>query len=320
MKKIIYFLSIVLVMSCSSDRGNESEPKIVLPVATCTDGFQNGNETGVDCGGSSCAACPEVTATIPTSGYSSPNSYSGYNLVWSDEFNSDTLDTSKWGFHLASGCPNLCGWGNNELQYYTNKNHSFKDGNLIIKAKKEKISGFDYSSTRINTDNKFEFKYGRIDIRACMPSATGTWVAFWLLNKDYQVQNPAAEWPSGGEIDIMEYLGQKNNEILGTPHYGSNLASHKFNSTYYTAPSGSFDTVYYVYSLIWEEDKITWLVNNVEYKTFTPSNTGGQPYPFNDEFYLMMNLSVGGNLPVAPVVSQYPAFVIIDYIRVFQPE
>lgn len=320
MKFFLRFFFLIIIFSGCSSSANELEPEpiIILPSVTCTDGFQNGDEEGVDCGGSFCAPCLEVTAVIPTSGFESPTTYADYDLVWSDEFNTDSLDENKWGFHLASGCPNLCGWGNNELQYYTNKNHSFKDGNLIITAEKEKISGFDYSSTRIQTDNKFEFKYGRIDIRASMPSATGTWVAFWLLNKDYSVQNSVAEWPSGGEIDIMEYLGQAKNKILGTPHYGSDLANHKFNSTYYQTSGDNFDKVYYVFSLIWEADKLTWLVNDVPYKTFTPSDSGGQPYPFNDEFYLLMNLSVGGNLPIAPIPSEYPAFLIVDYIRVFQ--
>ncbi|GGZ75271.1 glycoside hydrolase family 16 protein [Algibacter mikhailovii] len=320
MKFFLVLFSLFFVFGSCSSSTNETEPEpaIVLPSVTCNDGFQNGDEEGVDCGGTACVACPVVTATIPVSGFESPTTYTGYNLVWNDEFNTDTLDESKWSFHLASGCPNLCGWGNNEEQYYTDKNHYYKDGNLIITAKKEKISGFDYSSTRIHSDNKFEFKYGRIDIRASMPSAIGTWVAFWLLNKDYEVQNPAKEWPSGGEIDIMEYLGEDKTEILGTPHYGKDLANHKYNSTYYKTSEDNFDKVFYVFSLIWEADKLTWLVNDMPYKTFTPGDSGGQPYPFNDEFYLLMNLSVGGNLPTDPIPIEYPTFLIVDYIRVFQ--
>lgn len=307
---------LTIILSCSSSN-NENE---VTETATCFDGVQNGNETGIDCGGTACFPCEvEVFADIPDVGYTSPTSYDGYNLVWSDEFNSDTLDSDKWSFHLANGCPNLCGWGNNELQYYTNDNHYFDGGNLVIRAKNEDINGFNYSSTRINSDNKFEFQYGRIDIRASMPSAIGTWVAFWLLNKDYQVQNPAAEWPSGGEIDIMEYLGQDKDSAFGTAHFGSDLSNHNFISGYYDAPNQDFDKEFYVFSILWEENSIKWLINDVEYHSFTPNSTRGQPYPFNDEFYILMNLSVGGNLPVAPIASQYPAFVIIDYIRVFQP-
>jgi beta-glucanase (GH16 family) len=314
MKKMIYFLSIVLIMSCSSE---EAKPFIIPPTVSCTDGIQNGDETGIDCGGTACASCPSLGPTIPTSGYISPATYADYNLIWSDDF-TDTLDTSKWSFHSGTGCPNLCGWGNNELQYYTDKNHSFVDGNLVIEAKKENTGSSTYTSTRIHTDNKFEFKYGRIDIRANMPSATGSWVAFWLINKEYSINDPADKWPSGGEIDIMEYLGESQNKVFGTTHFGEDLSKHQYKSTYYTTTGENFDKVYYVFSIIWEEDKITWLINNVEYKTFTPSDTNGQPYPFNDEFYFIMNLSVGGNLPVAPVASQYSDYLIVDYIKVFE--
>ena len=315
-KKIILLLLITsFLISCSSENNSKST---ILPIAaSCTDGVQNGDETGIDCGGSNCNSCPSSGPTIPKSGYTSPGSYTDYNLVWSDDF-TDTLDTNKWSFHTGSGCPNLCGWGNNELQYYTDKNHFFVDGNLVIEAKKENISGSDYSSTRIHTDNKFEIKYGRIDIRASMPSATGSWVAFWLINKEYSVTNPADKWPSGGEIDIMEYLGESQNKVFGTTHFGRDLSKHQYNSTYYTATAENFDKVYYVFSIVWEENKITWFINNQEYKTFTSCDTNGEPYPFNDEFYLIMNLSVGGNLPVTPVVSQYPTYLIIDYIKVFK--
>ncbi len=318
MTRLLYILTVIFItVSCSSSDSNQEETENT----SCSDGIQNGNETGIDCGGTACFACvEEVFADIPDSGYLSPSTYNGYNLVWCDEFNDTALDNDNWSFHLANGCPNLCGWGNNELQYYTNDNHYFDEGNLIIQAKNEEINGFNYSSSRIHTDNKFEFQYGRVDIRASMPSATGTWVALWLLNKDYSVSNPAAEWPSGGEIDIMEYLGQDKDAAFGTAHFGSDLSNHNFISGYYDAPNQDFDEEYYVFSIVWEEDSITWLINDVEYHSFTPDSTAGQPYPFNDEFYLVMNLSVGGNLPVAPVVSQYPAFVIIDYIRVFQPE
>ena len=318
MKKSIFFLALIvslITISCSPSE--EDKPTIIPLTASCSDGIQNGDETGIDCGGSSCASCPSLGPTIPTSGYTSPTSYTGYNLVWADDFTSE-LDTSKWSFHTGTGCPNLCGWGNNELQYYTDNNYSFIDGNLVIEAKKENISSSEYSSTRIHTDNKFEIKYGRIDIRANMPSATGSWVALWLINKDYSITNPADKWPSGGEIDIIEYLGESQKKVFGTAHFGSDLSNHQFNSTYYTTNDENFDEIFYVFSIVWEENKITWLINNNEYKTFTPSNTNGQPYPFNDEFFLILNLSVGGNLPVAPVASEYSDYLIVDYIKVFE--
>ncbi|WP_142786219.1 glycoside hydrolase family 16 protein [Changchengzhania lutea] len=288
---------------------------------TCNDGIKNGTETDVDCGGDSCAPCPDPLVSIPTTGYDAPTFYVGYNLIWSDEFDQEILLTDKWGFHLENGCPSLCGWGNGELQYYTKKNHTFQDGNLIISTKNESSNGFDYfSSARIHTDDKFEFKYGRIDIRAAMPSAVGTWVALWLLNKDYSILYPDAEWPSGGEIDIMEYVGHKKNEILATAHFGNDIASHQFISTFLKAPANDFDKTFHVFSLVWEENKITWLLNNIPYKTFSTANTTNSklPYPFNDEFYLVINTSVGGNLGTIPLVSEYPTFLIVDYIRIYQ--
>lgn len=322
----ILFLAFTFLLSssCSSSGEEIVEDDVIIPQASCSDGLRNGDETDVDCGGSNCADC-QSELEIPPSGYTTPANYIGYSLVWSDEFEGESLDNDKWGFHLGTGCPNLCGWGNNEEQAFTNRSQNlyFEEGNLIIEAKKEFITGKDYSSSRIHTDNKFEFQYGRVDIRASMPEVAGTWVALFLLNKEYTIDDPGAFWPSGGEIDIMEFLGEDPNEILGTGHYGINFpANHRFNSVFFNALDGnSFNEVYYVFSIVWEEDKITWLVNDVEYHNMTPATTqaNGQPYPFNDEFYFVFALSVGGNLPqVNPVPVNFPAYLLVDYIRVFQ--
>ncbi len=313
---ICFFILLgIISVACSSSDDDTDEPI----QATCTDGIMNGDETGVDCGGSSCQNCP-TGVVIPTSGFDAPLSYDGYNMVFSDEFNDGKLSSDKWSFHLGDGCPGLCFWGNSELQYYTDneKNLFFEEGNLIIGARSENLGGLDYTSSRIHTDNKFEFQYGRVDIRASMPSAQGSWVALWLLNHNYTIADPGTWWPSGGEIDVMEYLGEDPTEVFGTAHYGSDFNNRRFNSMQYPAPDENYNKIYYVFSIVWEENKITWLVNNVEYHSITPTQTNGQPYPFNDEFYLLMNLSVGGNLPTAPLVSDYPAFLIIDYIRVYQ--
>lgn len=323
---LFLWCGVLLYASCSSNGDGEItlDDDSIVPQASCSDGVRNGDETGVDCGGSNCEACVKEVE-IPSSGYSTPESYNGYSLVWSDEFEEQILSPEKWGFHLGTGCPNLCGWGNNEQQAFTDRSQNiyFEQGNLIIEAKNELISGKNYSSSRIHTDNKFEFQYGRVDIRASMPSVAGTWVALFMLNKEYTIEDPSAYWPSGGEIDIMEYLGENRNDILGTGHYGINFpANHRFDSVHFGAlDSQPFDEVYYVFSIIWEEDKITWLVNDVVYHTMTPATTqaNGQPYPFNDVFYFVFALSVGGNLPnVAPTPSNFPAFLVVDYIRVFK--
>ena len=319
-KFIVFIVFSMVITSCNSK--DDSVP--FISVATCTDGIQNGDETSIDCGGI-CGSCQGQQITIPIEGYNAATNYAGYSLVWSDEFETEQLDTDKWGFHLGTGCPNLCGWGNNEEQYFTDKIENIyqKEGNLIITAQDETIGGKSYSSSRIHTDNIFEFKYGRIDIRAGMPSAPGTWTALFMLNKNYTINNPGAYWPSGGEIDIMEYLGENHNDILGTGHYGTDFPNnHRFNSVHFGALNNQpFNKVYYVYSIIWEENKITWLVNDQEYHTMTPSTTSsnGQPYPFNDEFYFVFALSVGGNLPsVNPITEDFPDSLIIDYVRVYQ--
>ncbi|NAS11465.1 glycoside hydrolase family 16 protein [Poritiphilus flavus] len=321
---LAYLFIWLLLVQCSSDGSNEP---IVLE-ASCFDNVRNGDETDVDCGGSCSKACePQEPLGIPTTGYTTPPEYSGYTLVWSDEFDGNELDTTKWGFHLGDGCPGLCNWGNNEEQYFTNSrdNIYLEQDNLILTAINEFVSGKNYTSSRIHTDDTFEFQYGRVDIRASMPSAPGTWVALFMLNKDYTIENPDDYWPSGGEIDIVEYLGEDADNILGTAHYGTDFpANHNFDSVDFPAVNGDpFDETYYVFSIIWEQDRISWLVNDVTYHTITPETTegNGQPYPFNDAFYFVFALSVGGNLPnVSPLPADFPDSLIIDYVRVFQEE
>lgn len=291
-------------------------------VVSCTDGLLNGGETSVDCGGE----CPPCNNDIklPEGGYESASSYEGYKLVWSDEFDQPELNKKKWSFHYGDGCPSLCYWGNSELQYYTSdpENVILHEGNLVIRAIRENLGGRSFSSARLHTDNKFEFKYGRIDVRAAMPSAVGTWTAIWLLNKKYDIKLPAKYWPSGGEIDIVEYLGEEKRKILGTAHFGKNFPdNHRYISKYLTTDKQPFDKAYFVFSIIWEKDKIQWLLNDEVYHEVTPESTEayGQPYPFNDKFFLLMNLSVGGNLPKAvPIEETFPTDFIIDYIRIFQ--
>ncbi|WP_420581107.1 glycoside hydrolase family 16 protein [Reichenbachiella sp.] len=143
---------------------------------------------------------------------------SGYKLVWFDEFDYSGLpDVSKWSYDVGDGCPNVCGWGNNELEYYTEErleNARVEDGHLIITAIKENMGSKAYSSARLVTREKGDWTYGRIEVKAMLPSGVGTWPAIWMLSTDWSYGG----WPESGEIDIMEHVGYESNKIYGTVH------------------------------------------------------------------------------------------------------
>lgn len=240
------------------------------------------------------------------------------NLVWSDEFNENTLNTNNWAYETGDGCSiNLCGWGNNELEYYTNRpeNLFFKDGNMIIEARKEDFGGRNYTSAKIVSRGKKTFKYGRIEFRAKLPKGKGIWPAFWML--------PQSEvyggWPRSGELDIMEYLGHETNKVHGTVHYGPGTNGSIKISREYTLPSGTFNDDFHVFSIVWDLNEIKWYVDGNLFSTVSKSDMGSNTYPFNEEFFFIINLAVGGNWPGSPdAQTTFPQQLIVDYIRVYQ--
>ncbi len=253
---------------------------------------------------------------IPSTGYITPESYPGYNLVWSDEFTADTLNLSSWTFEEGDGCPGNCGWGNNELQYYREDNTTIVDGNLVITAKEQNFADHDYTSSRIVTKGKKQFKFGRIDIRAALPEGKGIWPALWMLGSNVD----AVGWPACGEIDIMELTGDLPNRVVGTVHYGANLSQHQYNSTSkYTTGSDSYQDRFHVFSINWENNLIEFLIDDEVYQTITPASLNGAPYPFNKNQFFIFNMAVGGNWPGSPDGStSFPQYLIVDYVRVFQ--
>ena len=253
---------------------------------------------------------------IPTSGYTTPDSYPGYNLAWADEFSADTLNLNCWTFEMGDGCPGNCGWGNNELQYYREDNTSIVDGNLVITAKKQNFGGQDYTSSRIITKGKKQFKFGRIDIRAALPEGQGLWPALWMLGSNID----AVSWPACGEIDIMELSGDLPNRVLGTVHYGPDPANSQQNSNAkYLSGDDNFHDEFHVFSINWENNLIQFLVDDEIYHTITPASLNGETYPFNKNFFFIFNVAVGGNFPGDPDSSTpFPQHMIVDYVRVFQ--
>lgn len=248
---------------------------------------------------------------IPATGFSTPETYAGKTLVWRDEFNGTELDPSAWTFEIGAS-----GWGNNELQYYRPENTFFSAGNLIIEARKENFSSAPYTSSRIITKGKKEFKYGRIDIRAALPQGQGIWPALWMLGGNIDAVN----WPSCGEIDIMELIGHQPNRVYGTAHYASTTNQHLFDgSSKALAGTAKFGDEFHVFSLVWEQDRIRWLIDDVQFYEITPGTTAPAVYPFNNNFFFIFNLAVGGQWPGNPdATTNFPQRLIVDYVRVFQ--
>jgi beta-glucanase (GH16 family) len=247
---------------------------------------------------------------IPNSGYSTPKSYPMMSLLWSDEFDGEFLNEDFWSYETGNGSS---GWGNNELQFYRKENTSIVDVNLVIQAREENFGGFQYTSSRLITKDKFEFTHGRVDIRAVLPEGQGVWPALWMLGENINT----VSWPRCGEIDIMELVGHEPSTVHGTVHYANAGGNHIFTGEEYNLSGGTkFSDEYHVFSINWEEDLIQFYVNDNLYYTVTPNSN---PYPFNDPFFFIFNVAIGGNWPGSPdATTLLPQNMIVDYIRVFQ--
>jgi hypothetical protein len=247
-------------------------------------------------------------------GYTTPLEYDGYLLVWNDEFDGSTLNSDNWVFEIGNGCPN-CGWGNNELQYYRQEN-AWVDGQVLtIEARNENYQGSNYTSTRIKTQDKKSFKYGRVDIRALLPKGQGIWPALWMLGNNIT----SVGWPKCGEIDIMEMIGGSGREktVYGTVHWDYN--GHVSAGESYSLTSGIFANEYHVFSIIWDETYITWYVNDIQF--YQIDITPDHMTEFHQSFFFIFNVAVGGNWPGNPdATTFFPQQMRVDYIRVFQKE
>lgn len=237
-------------------------------------------------------------------------------LVWQDEFNGSTVDTGKWEFMLGDGCAyGICGWGNNELQYYRAENATVANGALTITAKQESFGGKQYTSARLRTLNLGDWTYGRFEMRAKLPVGQGMWPAFWML----PTNSPYGGWARSGEIDIMETVGNDPSRIHGTIHYHDQWPDNWQSGNSYVLPAGN-PTDWHVYAIEWEPAEIRWYVDGVLYSTKTAWDAVGYPFPapFDVDFHLLLNLAVGGDWPGAPDGSTvFPQQYVIDYVRVY---
>lgn len=242
-----------------------------------------------------------------------------YILVWSDEFETAGLpDSTRWSYDAGDGCPGLCGWGNNELQYYTvqrMENARVEDGRLIIEARREPFRGRNYTSARLVTKGKGDWRYGRMEVRAKLPSGRGTWPAIWML----PTAGAYGGWPASGEIDIMEHVGFVPDSIYGTVH------TEAYNHVRGTHRSGAIavadcESEFHLYAIEWSEEKIDFLIDDWRYFTFRREGSSFEAWPFDRRFHLLLNIAVGGNWGGQEGVDEtiWPQRMEIDYVRVYQ--
>ena len=271
---------------------------------------------------SSCSSEKSVTPDVPPvePDTEEPEEEKSWQLVWEDEFDGDELDMDKWSYQLGDGCDisqDLCGWGNNELQYYTEREENIflEDGFLTITAHEEDHEGSDYTSARIITKNKGDWRFGRIEVRAKLPQGQGIWPAIWMLPTD----ETFGGWPQSGEIDIMEMVGHEPETVHGTVHFGDPWPNNQWEGEPYSLESGIFADNYHIFSIEWEQNKIDFFVDGNLFFTVTPSTVEPKQYPFNYRFHMIMNIAVGGNWPGNPdSTTEFPQNMSVDYVRVYQ--
>ncbi|WP_243322580.1 glycoside hydrolase family 16 protein [Geothrix sp. SG200] len=262
------------------------------------------------CGGSS---TPQVAGPPPSGGT--------WVLSWSDEFNGadgSAPDPTKWTYDLGAG-----GWGNGELESYTNRSQNVvvQGGNLVITALKENYTGGDgipssYTSARLKTQGLFSQSSGRFEARIKIPSGRGIWPAFWLLGTDISSNG----WPTCGEIDIMESIGSQPSWIYGTIH-GPGYSGASGLSTGSQLGTGTYADAFHTYAVEWEGTQIRFYVDNFLYVTRTPADLpkNGALWVFDHPFFILLNVAVGGNWPGSPDSSTvFPQQMLVDYVRVYR--
>lgn len=254
-------------------------------------------------------------------------------LIWSDEFDGDTLDREKWGYELgnwkldADGNYVTNGWGNNEQELYTDSNASVQDGVLTIAAREEHYSDpiqgeYEYTSARLSSQHLFSTCGGRIEVRARCDAGKSLWPAIWMLPED----SVYGGWAASGEIDIMEGWGSTPEKICGTIHFGDAWPNNTYLTNNYEFPAGDSAENWHTYAVEWESDEIRWYVDETLYSTQSDwySANHAYPAPFDQNFYLILNLAVGGHFDGVDGIYADPATFAdgerhfdIDYVRVY---
>jgi beta-glucanase (GH16 family) len=259
--------------------------------------------------------CIGIMLTLVTGCKQSDPDENSKVLVWSDEFDGEELDETKWEVQLGTGnSVGLYLWGNNEEQYYRKENITVENGMLRIRAQRENFQDMEYTSARIRSLNKGDFKYGRLEARIRMDNTPGLWHAFWMLPS-----NATQPWPISGEIDIMEYVGNMPNSILHYIHFANEQGNHQFKGV--DIPFTTASTEFHVYAVEWDETEIVWYIDDELTQRITRDDPdAGATWPFDAHFHLLLNTAVGGNLggTVNVQAMTTPRYMEVDYVRVYQ--
>ncbi|TXC91376.1 family 16 glycosylhydrolase [Metabacillus litoralis] len=278
---------------------------------------------------------PEQQPATPTEGDTeSETADSQWNLVWEDTFDGNELDTTKWNYDLGNGFTGsdgtyVSGWGNEELEFYQEENVNVEDGKLVIEAREEPVSDthgtYDYTSGKIHTKGKFSQKYGKFEAKIKLPEGQGYWPAFWMMPQD----DVYGGWAASGEIDIMEAGGSDISAIGGAIHYGSQWPNNTYTAKDYHFPEGQDITGYNVYSVEWEPGEIRWYVNGELFQTLNNWNSTNSanstkysyPAPFDQEFYLILNLAIGGWYDGKPgSETVFPGKMEVEYVKAYEKD
>ena len=248
------------------------------------------------------------------------NKVEDWELVWKDEFNGEKVNEDNWTYEVGNGHKQgIPGWGNAELQYYTDgENAKIEDGKLVITAREEQKSdsygNYDYTSTRMITKNKFSQAYGKFEIRAKMPEGQGIWPAIWILGADIA----EVGWPTCGEIDIMEYLGDQPSKVHGTVH-GPVSGGAGIGSTYQLPDGQKFSEEFHTFKMEWDEDEVEFYVDDTLFHVVNKDEVGDKEWVYDHPHFLILNLAVGGHWPGNPdETTEFPQTMEIDYIRVYE--